>query len=166
MKKILVCLFVVAALVGMSCKSAPTRSGVTISGEVTQGKIDTALQQIYNAYRHRLDFSGSQEYTVVRGDTLADITRNFYGTLTGVGEAGTRNGFYFPLIMLASDNRIVDPDLIEPGMKLRIPDLRRNLNNPASRAALKDFLFDVAYIYNRKGETPTENGLIRLSNSL
>ena len=154
------------ALAGLSCKSAPTASGVEIVGDVTQGKVDDAFNQIYDAYRSSLDLSGAQEYTVQRGDTLSQITRDHYGQLANVGSAGQSNGFYYPLLMLASHNLIVDPDLIEPGMRLLIPDLRRNLDNAASRRAIKDCLKDVAYIYNRKGRPAEEEGLIRLSDSL
>ena len=166
MKKFLVCLLLAATLVGVSCKSAPTASGAVIEGDVTQGKVNDALNQIYNAYRSKLDLTGAQDYTVVSGDTLTQITRKFYGSLTGVGSAGPNNGFYFPVIMLASGSKIVDPDLIEPGMKLKIPDLKKNLANSGSRKAIKDCLNDVSYVYNRKGDTSTEKGLKNLANSI
>ena len=166
MKKLLICLLIAATLIGVSCKSAPTASGAVIEGDVTQGKVNDALNQIYNAYRTKLDLSGAQDYTVVSGDTLSQITRKFYGSLTGVGTAGQNNGFYFPVIMLASGSHIVDPDLIEPGMKLKIPDLKKNLANPVARKAIKDCLNDVAYVYNRKGNTSNEQGLKTLANSI
>jgi len=167
MKKLLICMIIIVAVVGLSCKSAPTKSGAAIEGEVNQDKVNKALDQIYNTYRGKLDISGAQEYTVVSGDTLSQITRKYYGNLTDVGAAGVNNGFYFPVIMLASTaSHIVDPDLIEPGMKLVIIDLKKNLANPVSRKAIKDCLSDVAYIYNRKGRSAEEEGLKRLSNSL
>ena len=155
--------FTVLLAVGMlfSCASGPK-----IEGEVTQEKVNTALEQIYDSYRPKLDFSGAQDYTVVSGDTLSQITRQFYGSLADVGDAGPNNGFYFPVIMLASDSDIVDPDLIEPGMKMKIVDLKKNLANPASRKAIKDCLNDVAYVYNKKGNASTEDGLKKLAHSL
>ena len=162
MRKNLLCLFVVVvALAALSCKTGPN-----IEGEVTQQKVNDALSQIYNSYRTKLDMTGAQEYTVERGDTLTQITRKYYGNLADVGSAGPSNGFYFPVIMLASDSNIVDPDLIEPGMKLKIVDLKRNLANSTSKKAIKDCLNDVAYVYNRKGDTSTESGLKTLANSL
>ena len=161
MKKILICLLFAAALFSLSCKSGPK-----IEGEVTQEKVNDALGQIYNNYRSKLDLTGAQDYTVVSGDTLSQITRRFYGSLTGVGEAGPNNGFYFPVIMVASDSHIVDPDFIEPGMKMKIPDLKKNLDNATSRKAIKDCLIDVAYVYNKKNNTATEEGLKTLSKSL
>jgi LysM repeat protein len=166
MKKILFCLLIMATLAGVSCKTGPTSSGVEIEGDVTQEKVNDALNEIFDAYRKKLDFSGAQEYTVVRGDTLSQITRTFYGSLTGVGTAGSNNGFYFPVVMLASDRHIVDPDLIEPGMKLKIPDLKKNLANQVARKAIKDCLNDVAYVYNRKGHPQTEKGLKTLADSI
>ena len=165
MKKILICLLIAAAFIGMSCKSTP--ASPVIEGEVTQEKVNTALEQIYDNYRGSLDMTGAREYTVVRGDSLSQITRSHYGSLTDVGAAGPSNGFYFPVIMLASpDSPIVDPDLIEPGLKLMVPDLKRNLDNPAARKAIKDCLVDVAYIYNRKGKPAEEAGLKALADSL
>ena len=162
MKKILVVLMVIfAAFVMFSCSSSPK-----IEGDVTQDKVNAALEQIYDTYRTKLDFTGAQDYTVAKGDTLSQITRQFYGSLTGVGDAGPNNGFYFPVIMMASDSNIVDPDLIEPGMKLKIVDLKRNLSNPVSKKAIKDCLNDVAYVYNKKSNASTEDGLKALANSL
>jgi hypothetical protein len=51
-------------------------------------------------------------------------------------------------------------------MKLKIVDLKKNLDNPESRAAIKACLNDVAYIYNKKGDTVTEEGLKKLADSL
>ena len=162
MKKFtVVFMLLLAAFVLFSCQSGPK-----IEGEVTQEKVNDALGQIYDTYRTKLDMTGAQNYTVVRGDSLSQITRQHYGSLTGVGDSGPNNGFYFPVIMLASDSHIVDPDLIEPGMSLKIVDLKRNLDNPVSRKAIKDCLNDVAYVYNKKGVAATEDGLRKLAASL
>jgi LysM repeat protein len=164
MKKVVTLLVCILAFAALSCKSSP--SGVKLEGEITGEKVDSALDQIYDAYRPHLVMDGAQDYTVAAGDSLSAITRKHYGSLTGVGEAGPNNGFYFPVIMMAADSEIVDPDKIEPGMKLKIVDLRKNLDNPVSRAAIKDCLNDVAYVYNKKGNTVTEDGLKKLAGSL
>jgi len=166
MKKALVCLVILAVIAGMSCQSGPTKSGAVIDGSVTQEKIDSAFNKIYDAYRSKLDLTGAREYTVQRGDTLSDITRRHYGNMPNVGQAGPSNGFYFPLLMLASNHVIVDPDFIEPGMKIVIPDLRKNLDNSASRKAIKNCISDVSYIYDKKGQTANYQGLVNLANSL
>ena len=195
MKKFLICMFIAAAIVGLSCATAPTAGSppaapsapapsdtaapsepsapsttstpsATSERPVAQENASDSLNQIYDTHRSGLDLAGAQNYTVVSGDTLSDITRRFYGGLTDIGPAGTNNGFYFPVIMLASNNVVVDPDLIYPGMRLVIPDLRRNLANAASRRAIKDCLRDLAHVYNRKGMPAEEQGLLRLSESL
>jgi len=165
MKRITVALMVLLGVFLLfSCKT--TGAAPKIEGDVTQDKVNTALEQIYDTYRSKLDMTGAQDYTVVKGDTLSQITRKYYGSLTDVGDSGPNNGFYFPVIMMASDSKIVDPDLIEPGMNLKVPDLKLNLANPAARKAIKDCLNDVAYVYNKKGVAVTEDGLKKLANSL
>jgi hypothetical protein len=164
MKKFAGLLVCVLALAVLSCKS--TASGVNLEGEVTPEKVNLALNQIYDTYRGSLVMDGAQDYTVAAGDSLTAITRKHYRSLTEVGDAGPNNGFYFPVIMMASDGDIVDPDKIEPGMKLKIVDLKKNLADPAARAAIKNCLNDVAYVYNRKGVTVTEEGLRKLADSL
>jgi hypothetical protein len=169
MKKIIVCLFaVLVASAVLSCKSAPadTAFSPVIKGEVTQEKVNDTLTQIYDNYRGKLDMEGARTYVVKKGDTLSSISRGAYGAVSDTGNAGPSNGFYFPLFMLASEQNIVDPDLIEPGMTLVIPDLRKNLDNPAARQAIRDCLRDVAYVYNKKGKRDTENGLMTLADSL
>jgi phage tail protein X len=166
MKKLLVFLFVAMALIGLSCKSGPTASGAKIEGDVTQEKVNQALEQIYSTYYGKLDLTGAHSYTVEKGDTLSQITRRYYGDLTGVGKAGANNGFYFPVLMLASKSTIVDPDLIEPGMELTIIDLKRNLADSGARKAIKNCIKDVSYVYNRKGDSAAEKGLVDLANSL
>ena len=167
MKKLLICLFVAAAIFSFSCASEPQQTEQRPAQQTTQ---NDEQEQVYDNYRSKLDLTGARNYTVVKGDTLSEITRAQYGNLTGVGNAGKRNGFYFPVIILASDANIADPDLIEPGMQLRIPDLRRNLDNSETRKAIKDCLQDIAGVYSRKGEKQyaktTNEGLRALSGSL
>ncbi|MDR1863611.1 MAG: hypothetical protein LBQ67_06810 [Treponema sp.] len=165
MKKFAIGLVVYAlAFAALSCKS--TADGVGLEGEITQEKVDSALSQIYDNYRAKLIMDGARDYTVAAGDTLTAITRKHYGPLTNVGSAGPNNGFYFPVIMMGADSKIVDPDKIEPGMKFKIVDLKKNLANPESKAAIRDCLRDVAYVYNKKGSAVTEEGLVKLANSL
>jgi hypothetical protein len=110
--------------------------------------------------------TNAQEYDVVRGDTLSQITRRYYGTLTDVGASGTGNAFYFPIIVLGSIEDIPDPEIIEIDMELTIVDLQRNLANPSSRQAIIDCLNETARIYDRKGDYVTAEGLRRLADSL
>jgi LysM repeat protein len=113
-----------------------------------------------------LNLAGAQQHTVVAGETLSTIARNFFGGLTNVGDAGPRNGFFFPVIMTASDIVIPNPDLIQPGMVLTVPNLRLNLDNPASRQAVINSLLEVADFYPVRNRPLKEEGLRRLANSL
>jgi hypothetical protein len=110
--------------------------------------------------------SGAAEHTVIPGDFLSEITRTFYGNLTDVGPAGRRNGFYFPVLMLASDGLISDPDLIFPDMNLKIPDLVKNLANPDSRRTIKTLLAQAAVLYRSKSLPDEAEGLQKLADSL
>ncbi|MDR0315361.1 MAG: hypothetical protein LBH97_00505 [Treponema sp.] len=167
MKKILICLLIVATLAVLSCRTAPVEAGSVVGAEIAMKTFDDNLREVYNTYQPLLDMSGSQDYTVAKGDTLSKITRLYYGDLLNVGEAGSRNGFYFPIIILASpDCQIADPDLIETGIVLKIIDLERNLANPVAHQAIKDSLIDIASIYHAKNKPAEEAGLIKLSNSL
>ena len=84
---------------------------------------------------------GAGTYTVVRGDTLSALSIRFYG-----------NGYYFPLIMLASRD-VADPDRIVPGMRLTIPNLPVNLEDPTARARLKRSLNDIAILNSNRNRS-------------
>jgi nucleoid-associated protein YgaU len=82
-----------------------------------------------------LDLTGAGTYTVKQGDTLSDISRHAYN-----------EGFYYPIIMLASRGVVINPDKIQPGMVLTIPDLERNKANVNSRRRMKNCLNGFANI--------------------
>jgi hypothetical protein len=134
MKKMCLVVFALAAvsLLG-ACKSAPA--------EEQQEDVSLSFETVYNKYESRLILDGATDYVVVSGDTLTRISRSSYGS---------GNGYYFPLIMLASNDVVQDPDLIEPGMHLSIPDLQRNLDDPDARQAMKDFFIEIAGVYEQK----------------
>lgn len=118
------------------------------------------FQQVYEAYESSIILEGAKNYSVVKGDTLSSIAFKSYGS---------KNGFFFPLIMLASQDVVLDPDLIEVGMALSIPDLDRNLADAKAREAIKSFLKDIAAVYEKKGDRrsmQSREGLINLSDSL
>ena len=143
MKKTCLTAFVLAAAVlAGACKSAPV---------VEQEDVNLSFETVYNKYDNRLILDGATDYVVVSGDTLTRISRSNYGP---------GNGYYFPLIMLASNDVVQDPDLIEPGMRLAIPDLQRNLDDPGARQAMKDFFNEIADVYERKS-TNEERTVLR-----
>ena len=118
--------------------------------------IEEALKSVYDRYYNDLILEGASTYTVVSGDTLSAISRSKYDN----------NGFYFPVIMLASKDVVIDPDKIEPGMVLTIPDLQRNLDSPRARANIKSFLGEIAKIEDDRSRSQTAQGLRDLANSL
>jgi hypothetical protein len=125
--------------VTLSCASSQSASQSAASAE----KPPLTQQEIYEKYSDDIILEGAKTYTVVKGDSLAKITKNQYGS---------GNGYFFPLIMLASWETVSDPDLLVPEMKLTIPDLQRNLNDPKARQKIKEFLNDIADVYKDKPE--------------
>jgi LysM repeat protein len=161
-KTIFVTMAIFAVLLAVSCKSTPP-----VESEPEPESDSNMDTRFVNAYETVLPliYDGAQNYTVKSGDALTRIARNFYGR---------GNAFFFPLIMAASKDKqtvdIVDPDLIEPGMELVIPDLALNLANPGVKARIKTLLENVAKIYDEKPDTnwslEIHNGLVSLAGSL
>jgi hypothetical protein len=154
MKKLFVCMTLcMSVMLILACASkprAPDNSPIT-----TQEQANEALREIYNEYRSDLILTGAKSHNVIKGDTLSAISRREYN-----------NGFYFPLIMLASSDVVLDPDLIEPGMKLTVPDLERNLNDAKARGRIKDFLREIADVEVRRNRPQDAEGLRKLADSL
>jgi LysM repeat protein len=119
-----------------------------------QEDVNLSFETVYNKYENRLILDDAADYVVVPGDTLTGISRTNYGP---------GNGYYFPLIMLASNDVVQDPELIEPGMRLSIPDLQRNLNDSGARQAMKDFFIEIAAVYEYKSTSEERTGLRNLA---
>ena len=146
MKKVML-LTICAALLFASCASSPS-TGATEQDAAQkseqQEKVNQAFEEVYDAFEKVLITDGAQNYKVKYGDTLSIIAKEFYGK---------DNGYYFPLIMLASSSTVLDPDLIEPGMTLTIPDLQKNLNDTTVHKSLKKYFNEIADVYKTK-KTP------------
>jgi hypothetical protein len=97
---------------------------------------------------------GAETYIVVWGDTLTKISRSKY-----------RNGFYYPLIMMASNNAVKDQDKIEVGTILVVPKLQANMDDPKAKESMKKFFLEIAVITERKRPRDAA-GLRNLANSL
>jgi hypothetical protein len=147
MKKtyLLIVSLIAVSLLG-ACKSGPTAE------EEQQGEVNLSFDNVYSKYESRLILDNTTDYVVKSGDMLTRIARQFYGTER---KFGVSNAYFFPLIMLASNDVVQDPDLIEPGMHLSIPDLQRNLDNPDARQAMKEFFKDIAGVYAQKTRDET-----------
>jgi hypothetical protein len=144
-KTCLVALALAASLLG-ACKS-------TAPADV-QEEVNLSFETVYNKYENKLILDGATDYVVAPGDTLTRISRSKYGS---------GNGYYFPLIMLASNDVVQDPDLIEPGMHLSIPDLQRNLDDSVARQAMKDFFAEIAAVYEQKSNSEERTVLRNLA---
>ena len=149
MKKILVPLMLLLSIMlVLSCASKP--APIT-----TQEEVDKAFEDVYQQFRGDLILEGATTYIVVSGDTLSNISRSQY-----------QDGFYFPLIMLASSKVVLDPDQIRPDMELTVPDLQRNLGDAKAKGKIKSYLVEIAKIYDRRGRPKDADGLRELSASL
>jgi len=144
MRKALSILTVVAVMCVMMFSSCKTT-------QVT----DETFRAIYQLYYSGLILEGAQRYTVKSGDRMVDISRNFYN-----------NPYYYPVIMLASKDVVVDPYKIDPGMQLIIPDLQRNLNSVTAKASIKGVINDCARIEDQRGYPDTAKGLRDQAGSL
>jgi hypothetical protein len=107
---------------------------------------------------HDLVLEGAEYYTVVHRDTLSHIARIKYGA---------SNGYYYPLIIMASRDIVEDQDVIEPGTVLTIPNLQANLNDSRAKASMKNFFLEVADITDRHHKRPRDaEGLRKLAGTL
>jgi hypothetical protein len=125
------------------------------ASRLTEG--EAAFKGVYAAHKGKIVLKGKQPYRVQIGDSPTGIARAAYGE---------QNGFYFPLIMLASWRTVLEPAAIEPGMKLTVPDLQRNLTNGDARAALKALLLDTAALYAHQGDPASQAGMENLAHAL
>jgi Tfp pilus assembly protein FimV len=142
-KMVLAAALIAIAMLAVSCKS-------------TRRDMDSRYIKLYDA-NTGLDLTGAGTYTVKSGDTLSDISRHAYN-----------DGFYYPVIMLASRGVVVNPDKIQPGMVLTIPDLERNKANADSRRSMKNCLNGFANIEKAK-QNPNQaliDGFRRHANEL
>jgi len=98
-----------------------------------------------------LVLDGAGNYTVVAGDTLADIAASRYGG---------SNMYFFPLIRLANASAVPNPDVIEVGTNLVIPQLQRNLDSAGANALIRADMLNIAAQYERQ-EKPRAAATLR-----
>ncbi|MDR1024363.1 MAG: LysM peptidoglycan-binding domain-containing protein [Treponema sp.] len=158
---------ILVTMIAFSCKSTGDTSVVDATppapAPAPRPEPERVLEQIYNQYETKIILTGAKEYTVVKGDTLSKIARDNYGPAP--------NAYCFPLIIAASKEsaNIFDPDEIEVGMKLIIPDLQENLNDAKARDNLKNLIWDVADFYSGKNgpqSAKLHDGLVKLHDTL
>lgn len=150
MKKIsLVLMALVAAVSMIACTSVSTMDPGAAKPK-SQKEINKSFEKVYTNYYSSLVLKDAKSYTVKKGDTLTSITKTFYA---GKDE----NGYYFPLIMLASHNVVADPELITPGMNLTIPDFDANINDKEVAKKLSPYFKDLAGVYKEKATPAAED---------
>ena len=172
-------MLLLAALVFFSCASAPDPEPVAQAPAPVPAPAPAptpaappppppapAPAQLEPAGPIALDLAGAQQHTVEEGDTLSAIARRFFGDFAAVDYAGTRNGFFFPVIITASGISITNSDFIEVGVILTIPDLQRNLDSPAARRAVRYSLLEATTLYGIRDRPLEEESLRRLADSL
>jgi len=147
MKKIAFTLsLIMCILLAASCGSFKTSKGTVT---------DDTFKTIYSRYSSDLIMEGTRSYTVVAGDTLHHIAANYYP-----------DGYYYPVILLASRDVLVDPHKIQVGMVLTVPDLEANLSTPSSRAAVKGVIYDCSNIERSRDWIDGANALREIADSL
>ena len=149
MKKLL---FVMAVFAVMLC--------ITACQSAEPVDLGKDFDKVYSNYSEALNLDGAETYTVKTGDTLTDITKKFYGE---------ENGYYFPLIMMASKDVVKDPELIRPGMKLTVPKLEANINDSERAKKLSPYFKDIANVYKLKHTNASANireNLLNISEAL
>ncbi|MCL1811894.1 MAG: LysM peptidoglycan-binding domain-containing protein [Treponema sp.] len=104
-----------------------------------------------------LDLTGATNYTVVQGDTLSEIAARKYGG---------SNMYFFPLIRLANEEAVPNPDEIEVGTVLVIPELSRNLDNPGANGLMRVDMLRAADQYDRQGKPAAAQELRNLATRL
>ncbi|MDR0512556.1 MAG: LysM peptidoglycan-binding domain-containing protein [Treponema sp.] len=172
MKRFFICLAIALPAFALTgCPGAPApQQPITAYAPLLDLTGDPAPQPmaaVIAAHAPLLDLTGAQTHVVAPGETLVTVAQRFFGGVPNVGNAGVNNGFYFPIIILASGVTLADPDLIQPGMVLTVPDLRRNLDNPAARQAIRQSMLEIAEIYRVENRRPAKvQSLIALANSL
>ena len=151
-KAVFIVMLVMCFSLMSACKTQP-KAETEPAVELTE--TEQSYKEVYDRYRSRLILEGAGTYTVVAGDTLSQIARKLY-----------HDGLDYPLIMLASSEVVLDPDKIEPGMELIVPDLQKNLDDDDARTALKEFFRAIADIEEPRGWHDTAVGLRNRADAL
>ena len=149
MKKIILfTILIVSLALVFACKSQPKPQPQLTDTE-------KAFKAIYDHHREDLILDGAEKYTVVKDDTLSALSKHFY-----------EHGLYYPVIMLASSDVVLDPDKIAPGMELTIPNLQKNLDDPKAKENIKSFLGEIAKLSEDRNRHEDATAMRELADSL
>ena len=141
------------ALAKADAENASKDAGNTLSSSLTSG----TGKETSNLANGHVVLDNAQYYTVRRGDMLILIARRFYGS---------ERENYFPVIIAGTEEKIEDPDVIEPGQKLTIPDIKAALSTEDSKEYVRKTFYDVADKYDQKGKPGMASQLRAIAASL
>ena len=116
---------------------------------------EEAARDVYQRFLPGLILTGASNHTVRPGDTLVNIAWHHFN-----------DGFMYPVILLASSHVVLDPDRITPDMEIIVPDLQRNLNDPAARQNIRNFLLEIADLEDSRNRSATAAGIRERANNL
>lgn len=131
---------VTLCVVFFSCK---TTSEAAVEDQLPAGQAQQeSVQPVTNPVLYKdLDLNGAIKHKVTYRDTLSSIAKKYYGN---------DKGYFFPLILEASKESITNPEIIIPGTILIIPDLNKNIGDPARREYVKSLLLETSKLYQTK----------------
>jgi hypothetical protein len=84
-------------------------------------------------------------------ESLSSIARQYYGA---------KNARFFPILMLAT-GAIDDPDKIEIGQLIAVPDLMINRLHNSTSPTIRQYFYHVATLYAQKGDIAMAELLIQ-----
>jgi hypothetical protein len=126
-----------------SPENTTTNNPNTNPGNVIGSTTGNSSNATGNRHSSGVILDGATNYSVVRGDTLTGIARKIY-----------QDGSLYPLIMMIS-GIVADPDAILPQMRLTIPALNVNMNDPVARESINRYFLQIADIEDRRGRHQT-----------
>jgi nucleoid-associated protein YgaU len=124
---------------------ASTASSQPVSTGTSSVQQQTGAAGTNTGNRHQsgIILDGALSYTVMKGDTLSGIARQFY-----------KDGSCYPLIMMVSSG-ISDIDKIYPNMILTIPNLAVNMKDSTAKGSINRYFLQIANLEEQRGRRET-----------
>ena len=91
----------------------------------------------------------ARTHTVVKGDTLFDLARTYWG-----------DPYLWPAILVANANTVIDPDYLRQGSVLDIP-IKPDVTGSSGMKAIVDAHVEASRRYRRLGDEATATGRTR-----
>jgi hypothetical protein len=123
--------------------TTPNNTTTTTPNTSSGNTAGNASSSTANRHSSGIILDGAVNYSVVRGDTLTVIARKVY-----------HDGSLYPLIMMVS-GIVADPDAILPQMRLTVPALNVNMDDPTAKQSINSYFLQIADIEDRRGRHGT-----------